>query len=309
MKSDFLGIIFDIITLIVLVVLIFYIIMVFIGIAMGKDFQYTGYLNSIANDINKGINGTVFINDYDYNYVFVLTNDNGWYLQLYNCFPPNQVVGFLSVKIVYWNVSTIDSGNTIIFAPALAYCKLIKQQSLNVDQINITIQGLNDNAGLLAYSNNGNLDNLQIIINIIDNFFLASSFFLTILNDTTITCGSNGCTFMSTINENGNTYEESGNIYCAPNPNINSNTNNLPYNPSECVELSGFPRNPKVSLSNFEGEIISSETLSYLIQLFQIKFPLLYFAGSLPPTVTDIEVNRNGDTANINIYLGETVST
>jgi len=300
MKSDFLGIIFDIITLIVLVVLIFYIIMVFIGIAMGKDFEYTGYLNSIANNINKGINGTVFINDYDYNYVFVLTNDNGWYLQLYHCLPPNFVVGLLSVKIVYWNVSTTDSGNTIIFAPALAYCKLIKQQSLNVDQINISIQGLNDNAGLLAYSNNEDLGNFQIFITLIDKFFPGtSSFFLTILNDTNITCNSNGCTYISLTGENGN-------IYCAPNPNINSNNNNLPYNSSDCVELSGFPRNPQISLSNLEGQIINSETLG---SLFQINFPLLYFAGSLPPTVMYIDTSTNGDTANINIYIGETVST
>jgi hypothetical protein len=286
--------------------------MVFIGVAMGNDLKYIGYLNSIADDINNGGNGRVFINNYDYNYVFVLTNNNGWYLQLYHCLPPNQVVGLLSVKIAYWNVSTINNGNTVIFAPALAFCKLIKQRSLNsnINKINIKIQGLNDYAGLLAYSNNGNLDGLQIIINIIDHFFRgASSFFLTILNDTTITCDSNGCTFMSTINENGNTYEESGPIYCAPNPNINTNNNNLPYNPSECVELSGFPLNPQVVLSNFEGEIISSETFTSLIQTFQMKFPLLYFAGSLPPTVMDIEVNRNGDTANINIYIGETVST
>jgi len=283
--------------------------MVFIGIAMGNELKYIGYLNSIADAINNANNGEIFINNYDYNYVFVLTNDNGWYLQLYHCLPPNQVVGFLSVKIAYWNVSTADNGNTVIFAPALAFCKLVKQRSLNVSQININIQGLNDDAGLLAYSNNENLYNLQIIINIIDNFFPASSFFLTILNDTTITCGSNGCTFMSTINGNGNTYEESGNIYCAPNPNINSNTNNFPYNPSECVELSGFPRNPQVSLSNFEGEIISSETFTSLIQTFQMNFPLLYFAGSLPPTVMDIEVNSNGNTANIYIYIGETVST
>jgi len=310
MKSNFLGIIFDIIVLIVLVVLIFYIIMVFIGVAMGNDLKYIGYLNSIADDINSGGNGRVFINNYDYNYVFVLTNNNGWYLQLYHCLPPNQVVGLLSVKVVYWNVSTTDNGNTIIFAPALAYCKLIKQRSLNVNKINIKIQGLNDDAGLLAYSNNGNLDGLQIIINIIDHFFPeSSSFFLTILNDTTITCDSNRCTFMSTINENGNTYEEGGPIYCAPNPNINQNTDNLPYNPSECVELSGFPLNPQVVLSNFEGEIISSGTFTSLIQTFQMKFPLLYFAGSLPPTVMDIEVNSNGDTANINIYIGETVST
>jgi len=305
MKSDFLGIIFDIITLIVLVILIFYIIMVFIGIAMGKDFEYTGYLNSIANSINKGTNGTVFINNYDYNYVFVLTNNNGWYLQLYHCFPPNFVVGLLSVKIVYWNVSTTDSGNTIIFAPALAYCKLIKQRSLNnnIDQINITIQGLNDNAGLLAlYSNNENnkLGNFQIVINIINNFIPTIPFFLTILNDTNITCNSSGCTYISSSTG------ESGSIYCAPNPNINSNNNNLPYNSSDCVELSGFPQNPQISLSNLEGQIINSETLG---SLFQMNFPLLYFAGSLPPTVMYIDTSTNGDTANINIYLGETVST
>jgi len=152
MKSDFLRIIFDIIVLIVLVVLIFYIIMVFIGVSMGNDLKYIGYLNSIADVINNGGNGEVFINNYDYNYVFVLTNNNGWYLQLYHCLPPNQVVGFLSVKIAYWNVSTADNGNTVIFAPALAFCKLVKQRSLNVSQININIQGLNDDAGLLAYS-------------------------------------------------------------------------------------------------------------------------------------------------------------
>jgi hypothetical protein len=303
MKSDFLGIIFDIITLIVLVVLIFYIIMVFIGIAMGKDFQYTGYLNSIANDINKGINGTVFINDYDYNYVFVLTNNNGWYLQLYHCFPPNQVIGFLSVKIVYWNVSTTDKGDTVIFAPALAFCKLVKQISLNVDQINITIQGLNDNAGLLAlYSNNENLGNFQIVINIINNFIPTTPLFLAILNDTNITCNSNGCTYISPTGENGN-------IFCAPNPNINSNNNNLPYNSSGCVELSGFPQSSQISLSNLEGELINADTFNFLINLFQINFPILYFAGSLPPTVMYIDTSTNGDTANINIYLGETVST
>jgi len=83
----------------------------------------------------------------------------------------------------------------------------------------------------------------------------------------------------------------------------------LPYNPADCVELSGFPQNPQIQLSNLEGEIISSETFTSLIQLFQTNFPLLYFAGSLPPTVMDIEVNSNGNTANINIYIGETVST
>ncbi|MCC5447197.1 hypothetical protein [Candidatus Nanobsidianus stetteri] len=313
MRGDFLRIIFDIIVLIVLVVLIYFIIVTFIGVAMGNDAKYIGYLNSIANDINNGGNGEVFINNYDYNYVFVLTNNNGWYLQLYHCFPPNQVVGLLSVKVVYWNVSTTDNGNTIIFAPALVFCKLVKQISLNsnINQININIQGLNDNAGLLAYStNNKNLGGLQIFVNIIDYFFPeSSSFFLTIVNDTTITCNDNGCTFTSTIDENGNTYQESGSISCAPSSNINSNNNNLPYNPSVCVELSGFPENPQIQLSNLEGEIVSSETFTYIIQYFQINFPLLYFAGSLPPTVMDIEVNSNGNTANINIYIGETVST
>lgn len=311
MRGDFLRIIFDIIVLIVLVVLIYFIIVTFIGVAMGNDAKYIGYLNSIANDINNGGNGEVFINNYDYNYVFVLTNNNGWYLQLYHCLPPNQVVGLLSVKVVYWNVSTTDNGNTIIFAPALVFCKLVKQISLNsnINQININIQGLNDNAGLLAYSTNSeSLGGLQIFVNIIDYFFPeSSSFFLTIVNDTTITCNDNGCTFTSTIDENGNTYQESGNIYCDPNP--NSNNNNLPYNPSVCVELSGFPENPQIQLSNLEGEIVSSETFTSIIQYFQINFPLLYFAGSLPPTVMDIEVNSNGNTANINIYIGETVST
>jgi len=316
MRGDFLRIIFDIIVLIVLVVLIYFIIVTFIGVAMGNEARYIGYLNAIANDINNGGNGDVFINNYDYNYVFVLTNNNGWYLQLYHCLPPNQVVGLLSVKVVYWNVSTTDNGNTIIFAPALAYCKLVKQIPLNnINQININIQGLNDNAGLLAYStNNKNLGIFQIFVNIIDHFFPeSSSFFLTIVNDTTITCNdNNGCTFNSTINENGNTYKESGNIYCDPNPNMNSNNNNnnnLPYNPSECVELSGFPQNPGIQLSNLEGEIINSVTLGYLYSFFQMNFPLLYFAGSLPPTVMDIKVNSNGGTANINIYIGETVST
>jgi len=317
MRGDFLRIIFDIIVLIVLAVLIFYIIMVFIGVAMGNEFKYIGYLNSIADAINNtnspnnagnGVNGEVFINNYDYNYVFVLTNNNGWYLQLYHCLPPNFVVSLLSVKVVYWNVSTTDNGDTVIFEPALAFCKLVKQISLNnINQINIKIQGLNDNAGLLAYSNNENLGSFQIFVNIIDHFFPeTSSFFLTILNDTTINCDSNGCTFTSTINENGNQYQEIGSISCAPSSNINSNNNNLPYNPSDCVELSGFPQNPQVQLSNLEGEFVSSETLG---NLFQINFPLLYFAGSLPPTVMDIEVNSNGGTANINIYIGETVST
>ena len=311
MKGDFLRIIFDIIVLIVLAVLIFYIIMVFIGLAMGNEAKYIGYLNTIADDINSGGNGEVFINNYDYNYVFVLTNNNGWYLQLYHCLPPNFVVGLLSVKVAYWNVSTADNGNIVIFAPALAFCKLVKQRSLNnVNQININIQGLNDEAGLLAYSTDiDSLKDFQIVINIIDDFFpAASSFFLTILNDTTITCDSNGCIYIYQ-DKNTNT-EISDKIYCAPNPNINPNNNNLPYNPLDCVELSGFPRNPQVVLSNFEGEIISSETLTSLFQAFQMKFPLLYFAGSLPPTVMDIDVNSNtkSGTANINIYIGETVS-
>jgi len=314
MRGDFLRIIFDIIVLIVLAVLILYIIMVFIGVAMGNELKYTGYLNSIADAINNPSNsgnvgnGKVFINDYDYNYVFVLTNNNGWYLQLYHCLPPNQVVNLFSVKIAYWNVSTTDHGNTVIFAPALAFCKLVKQISLNnINQININIQGLNDNAGLLAYSSNSNnLGILQIFVNIVDHFFPEpSSFILTIVNDTTINCNSNGCTFTSTIYENGNTYPESGNIYCDPNP----NANNLPYNASDCVELYGFPENPQIQLSNLEGEIVSSETFTSIIQEFQMKFPLLYFGGSLPPTVMDIEVNSDGGTANINIYIGETVST
>jgi len=303
MRGEFLKIIFDIIVLIVLVVLIFYIIMALIGLAMGNEVKYIRYLNTIADDINNGMNGEVFINNYDYNYVFVLTNNNGWYLQLYHCLPPNFVVGLLSVKVAYWNVSTTNNGDIVVFAPALAFCKLVKQRSLNnINQINIKIQGLNDEAGLLAYSTNiDSLKDFQIVINIIDKFFpAASSFFLTILNDTTITCDNGGCTYTSKTGE-------SGSIYCAPNPNINKN-NNLPYNPSDCVELSGFPRNPQVVLSNFEGEIISSETIYSLFQAFQMNFPLLYFAGSLPPTVMYIDVNSNGGTANINIYIGETVS-
>jgi len=304
MRGDFLRIIFDIIVLIILVVLIYFIIVTFIGVAMGNEAKYVGYLNAIANDINNGGNGEVFINNYDYNYVFVLTNNNGWYLQLYHCLPPNQVVGLLSVKIAYWNVSTTDDGNTIIFAPALAFCKLVKQVSLNsnINQINISIQGLNDNAGLLAYSTNGNLDHLQINIPLIPT----TSSFLAIVNDTTITCNSNGCTYTSSTGE-------SGSISCAPSSNINSNNNNnnnLPYNPSDCVELSGFPLNPQITLSNLEGEIIYASTYGNLLTgIFQTDFPLLYFAGSLPPTVMDIEVNSNGNTANINIYIGETVSS
>jgi hypothetical protein len=309
MKGDSLiKIIFDIIVLIVLVIFIFYIIIALIGLAMGKDFIYIGYLNSIADAINNNANGQIFIDNYDYNYVFVLTYNNGWYLQLYHCFPPNVVVGLLSVKIAYWNISTTDNGNTIIFAPALAFCKLIKQRSLNnIDQINISIQGLNDNAGLLAYSNNEDLGIFQIAINLIDKFFPeSSSFFLTILNDTNITCNSNECTFMSTINENGNTYEESGNIYCAPYQNMNSNNNNLPYNPSICVELSGFPQSSQISHSNLEGEIIDAATLGNLFQ--GVDFPILYFAGSLPSTAMYIDVNSSNGMADINIYIGETVS-
>jgi len=304
MKGDFsIKIIFDIIVLIVLVVLIYYIIIALIGLAMGEDFKYIGYLNSIADAINNNANGQIFIDNYDYNYVFVLTYNNGWYLQLYHCFPPNFVVGLLSVKLVYWNVSTTDSGNTVIFAPALAFCKLIKQRSLNnVNEINITIQGLNDNAGLLAYSENSDLSDFQIAIYITDHFFPeAYSFFLTILNDTNITCNSSVCSFIA----NESNYIENGNIYCSPYSNMNSNNNNLPYNSSVCVELSGFPQNSQVQLSNLEGEIIDADTLE---TLFQEDFPLLYFAGSLPPTVMYIDVNSNDGTADINVYIGETVS-
>ena len=315
MKSDFLRIIFDIIVLIILAVLIFYIIMVFIGVAMGNEFEYTQYLNSIAHDINNGGNGEVFINNYDYNYVFVLTNYNGWYLQLYHCLSPDQVAnGFLSVKIAYWNVSTIDRGKIIVFAPALGYCKLVKQVSLNnINQININIQGLNDNAGLpvLDFNTNDGLSIFQITINLIDDFFLGKSPYLTILNDTTIKCNDNGCTFMPTINDNGNIYEEIDNIYCDPNPNINNN--NLTYNASDCVELSGFPQNSQISSSNFEGQIVQASIYANPIrEILNIQdFPLLYFAGSLPPTVMDIEINSNTTSgiANINIYIGETVST
>jgi hypothetical protein len=302
MKSNFLRIIFDIIILIVLAVLIFYIIMVFIGITMGDDARYTGYLNSIADSINKKDYGRVFISNYDYNYVFVLTNNDGWYLQLYRCLPPNQVVGALSVKIAYWNVSTVDNGNTVIFAPALEYCKLIKQRSLNVDEINIKIQGLNVDAGLLAYSSNENsLGKFQIFISIVNRFFPISSMFLTIVNDTTITCNNNGCTFTSP-NVGG------GNIYCAPNPNIDYKSQNLQYNPSKCVELSGFPKNPQVSYSNLVGEIINSVTFGNVFKnIFGIDFPILYFAGSLPPTAIYIDTYSDGRKADINIYIGETV--
>ena len=309
MKSNFLRIIFDIIILIVLAVLIFYIIMVFIGIAMGDEARYVGYLNSIADSINNKNHGRVFISNYDYNYVFVLTNKDGWYLQLYRCSPPNYVVGALSVKIAYWNVSTVDSGNTIIFAPALEYCKLIKQRSLNVDEINIKIQGLNVEAGLLAYSSNKDLlGDFQIFISIVNHFFSTSSMFLTIVNDTTITCNNNECSFTSTINKNGNTYKVSDKIYCAPNPNIDYKSQNLPYNPSKCVELSGFPRNPQVSYSNLVGEIIKAATFGNIFErIFGIDFPILYFAGSLPPTAIYIDTHSDGRTANINIYIGETV--
>jgi hypothetical protein len=286
-----------------LVIFIFYIIIALIGLAMGKAFEYIGYLNSIADAINNNATGQIFIDNYDYNYVFVLTYNNGWYLQLYHCFPPNVVAGLLSVKIAYWNVSTTNNGD-VIFAPALAFCKLIKQRSLNsnINQINITIQGLNDNAGLLAYSDseNSDLSYFQIAIYIEDLFFPeASSFFLTILNDTTITCNNGGCTYTSSSTG------ESGNIYCSPYSNMNSNNNNLPYNPSVCVELSGFPQNSQVQSSNFEGEIIHAITLE---SFFQEDFPLLYFAGSLPPTVMYIYVNSNDGTADINIYIGETVA-
>ena len=296
MKGDFLKIIFDIIVLIVLVLLIFYIVMALIGLAMGEDFKYIGYLNSIADAINNNnTNGQIFIDNYDYNYVFVLTYNNGWYLQLYHCFPPNFVVGLLSVKVAYWNVSTTDNGNTIIFAPALAFCKLIKQRSLNVNEINISIQGLNDNAGLLALDANDNLNRFIINMPLTDNFFSYNS--LAILNDTNITCNNSECTYTSSSTG------ESGNIYCSPYSNMNSNS--LTYNPSVCVELSGFPQNPQISSSNFEGEIIHAITLG---TLFQEDFPLLYFAGSLPPTVMYIDVNSNDGTADINIYIGETVS-
>ena len=305
MKSNFLRIIFDIIILIVLAVLIFYIIMVFIGITMGDEAKYVGYLNSIADVINNKNYGRVFISNYDYNYVFVLTNNDGWYLQLYRCLPPNQVVGLLSVKIAYWNVSTIDNGNTVIFAPALEYCKLIKQRYLNVDEINIKIQGLNVDAGLLAYSSNkSSLGQFQIFISIIDHFFpVSSSMFLTIVNDTTITCNNNGCTFKSpNISANP--------IYCAPNPNIDYKNQNIPYNPSKCVELSGFPRNPQISFSNLVGEIIKSATFGNIFEkIFGIDFPILHFAGSLPPTAIYIDIHSDKDrkTADINIYIGETV--
>jgi hypothetical protein len=302
MRGDFLRIIFDIIVLIVLALLIFIIIMAIIGLAYGKELAYIGYLNSIANDINGGGSGQVFINNYDYNYVFVLTNNNGWYLQLYRCLPPNYVVGLLSVTIAYWNVSTTDNGETTIFAPALAFCKLVKQRSLSssINQINISIQGLNDNAGLLVLdsSNSNSLSNFIINIPLTDSFFPYKS--LAILNDTLITCGSNGCTY------NSSSTGENGNIYCDPNPNINSNNNNLPYNPSDCVELSGFPQNSQISYSNLVGQIISYATLN---SYFQINFPLLYFAGSLPPTAMYIYVSSNpqSGTADINIYIGETV--
>jgi hypothetical protein len=301
MKSDFLRIIFDIIVLIVLAVLIYFIIMTIIGVSIGKELEYIGYLNTIAHDINKGGNAEVFISNYDYNYVFVLTNNNGWHLQLYHCLPPNFVFSLLSVKIVYWNVSTTNTGD-IIFAPALAFCKLIKQKSLYIEQINISIQGLNDNAGLLVLdsSNDNSLSSFIINIPLTDNFFSYTS--LAILNDTAITCNDNGCTFTSSSTG------ESGSIFCAPNPNLNNN--NLSYNPSDCVELSGFPQNSQVTLNNFVGKIISSD-IDNLNQFFQMNFPLLYFAGSLPLTAMYIYVSSNTTSgiANINIYIGETVSS
>ena len=281
--------------------------MVFIGIAMGDEARYVGYLNSIADSINDKNNknyGRVFINNYDYNYVFVLTNKDGWYLQLYRCLPPNQVVGALSVKIAYWNVSTVDNGKTVIFAPALEYCKLIKQRSLNVDEINIKIQGLNVDAGLLAYSSNKDLSNkFQIFISITDLFFSTSSMVLTIVNDTTITCNNNGCKFTSP-NVGGDK------IYCAPNQNIDYESQNLPYNPSKCVILSGFPRNSQISYSNLVGEIIKAATFGNIFEnIFGIDFPILYFAGSLPPTAIymDIYSNKDKKTADINIYIGATI--
>ncbi|MFP3289983.1 MAG: hypothetical protein RXN31_02085 [Candidatus Nanopusillus acidilobi] len=299
MKGDSLiKIIFDIIVLIVLVIFIFYIITALIGLAMGEDFEYIGYLNSIADAINSNnnANGQIFIDNYDYNYVFVLTYNNGWYLQLYHCFPPNFVVGLLSVKLVYWNVSTTNNGD-IVFAPSLAFCKLIKQRLLNnnIDQISITMQGLNDNAGLLVLDANDNLNRFIINMPLTDNFFSYNS--LAILNDTNITCNNSECTYTSSSTG------ESGNIYCAPYPNMNSNS--LTYNPLVCVELSGFPQNSQVQLSNLEGEIVDASTLG---SLFQEDFPLLYFAGSLPPTVMYIDVNSNDGTADINIYIGETVA-
>ena len=313
MRGDILRIIFDIIVLIVLAVLIYFIITALIGLAYGKELTYIGYLNAIADDINSGGHGQVFINNYDYNYVFVLTNNNGRYLQLYHCLPPNINVGLLSVATVYWNVSKTNNGD-LVFAPALAFCKLVKQVPLNskIYQIDISIQGLNDNAGLLALDfNDDNLNIFQISMALTNNFFQGENPFLAIINDTTITCDNNGCTFTSTIDENGNTYQESGNIYCDPNPNSNNNNNNnLPYNPSDCVELSGFPWNSQVVNSNLVGQIVTSEIYS-LDQIFKIDFPLLYFAGSLPPTAMYIYINSNPNegTANINIYIGETVST
>jgi hypothetical protein len=283
--------------------------MVFIGLTMGDEARYIGYLNSIADSINKEGYGRVFISNYDYNYVFVLTNKDRWYLQLYRCQPPDYVVGALSVKIAYWNVSTIDNGNIVIFAPALEYCKLIKQRSLNVNEINIKIRGLNVEAGLLAYSSNkDSLGLFQIFISIVDNFFSTSSMFLTIVNDTTIRCKNDGCTFTSPniTRSNSNIYYD---IYCAPKQNIDYKSQNLPYNPSKCVELSGFPKSPQISFSNLVGEIVHAFTHSKILEeMFGIDFPILYFAGSLPPTAMYIDINRHNDgTADIEIYIGETV--
>lgn len=306
MRSDFLRIIFDIIVLIVLALLIFIIIMAIIGLAYGKELAYIGYLNSIANDINGGGSGQVFINNYDYNYVFVLTNNNGWYLQLYRCLPPSYyTIGLLSVTIAYWNVSTTDNGETVIFAPALVFCKLVKQRSLSssINQINISIQGLNDNAGLLALTSNNNLagnSNLQITIPLTtSSSSSSSSSSLVIINDTLITCNGNGCTF------NSSSTGENGDISCAPSSSINSNNNNLQFNPSDCVELWGFPWNSQVQL-NLEAQTGISNALN---SIFPVNFQLLYFAGSLPPTAMYININSNttSGTADINIYIGETV--
>jgi len=154
------------------------------------------------------------------------------------------------------------------------------------------------------YYENEELDKFQIVMTLKDKFYAERDItltFLAILNDTNITCNSSVCSFIA----NESNYIENGNIYCSPYSNMNSNNNNLPYNSSVCVELSGFPQNSQVQRSNFEGEIIDAITLE---TLFQEDFPLLYFAGSLPPTVMYIDVNSNDGTADINIYIGETVS-
>ncbi|WP_231433915.1 hypothetical protein [Candidatus Nanopusillus massiliensis] len=118
---------------------------------------------------------------------------------------------------------------------------------------------------------------INVIINTVRMLQIPSSMVLTIINDTNITCNSNRCTFMSTINENSNTYEESSNIYCSPYSNMNSNS--LTYNPSVCVELSGFPQNAEVQLSNIEGEIVDAATLGSLF--LGVDFPILLLAGSI----------------------------